>query len=149
MIFCKQNHFSVVRRIKALSYHGCGCGLGCDGCLTDLLLTGFNFGLQVCRRVEILALLPGAAALDIVHANSDSVISGVNHWTVTGVSKAAICLPSCTVSPLKFTTNLRGAIIKTARGIQLSAFGQIMRTCISADIFFFYVKSVLVVHYYL
>lgn len=86
--------------------------------------------------MKILALLPGAAALDIVHANSDSVISGVNHWTVTGVSKAAICLPSCTVSPLKFTTNLRGAIIKTAREIQLSAFGQIMCTCISTDIFF-------------
>lgn len=104
---------------KALSYHG--CGLGCHGCLTDMLLTGFDFGLQVCRRVKILALLPGAATLDVVHANSDSVISGVNHWTVTGVSKAAVCLPSCTASPLKLAAHLRAAIINKVRGIHLSA----------------------------
>lgn len=92
--------------VKRLSYHGCSCGLGRDGCLTGLLLTGFDFGLQVCRRVKILALLPGAAALDIVHANGDSVISGVNHGTVTGVSEAAVCLSPRTVSPLKFAANL-------------------------------------------
>lgn len=74
--------------------------------MTDLLLTGFDFGLQVGRRVKILALLPGAAALDVVHANSDSVIGGVNHWTVTGVSKAAVCFPSCTASPLELAAHL-------------------------------------------
>lgn len=58
------------------------------------------------RRVEILALLPGAAALNVVHANSDGVIDGVNHWTVAGVSEAAIGLPSCTVSPLKLAAHL-------------------------------------------
>ena len=94
------------------SYHGCGGGLGCHGSVIDLLLTGFDFCLQVCRRVKILALLPGAAALNVVHANSDSVICGVNHGAVTGVSEAAICLPSRTVSPLKLATHLRGDIIK-------------------------------------
>lgn len=89
---------------KALSYHS--CSLGCHGCLTGLLLTGFNFGLQVGRWVKILARLPGAPALDVVHANSDSVISGVNHWTVTGVSKAAICFPSCTSSSQKLAAHL-------------------------------------------
>lgn len=77
------------------------------------MLTGFDFGLQVCRRVKILALVPGAATLDVVHANSDSVINGVNHWRVTGVSKAAICLSSGTVSPLKLPAYLKGAIVKT------------------------------------
>lgn len=90
-----------------MSYHGCSCGLGCHCCLTDLLLTGFDFGLQVCRRVKVLALLPGAPALDVVHADSDCVIGAVNHRAVTGVSKAAIRLPSCTVSPLKLATHLK------------------------------------------
>ena len=80
--------------------------------MIDLLLTGFDFGLQVCRRVKILALLPGAAALDVVHANSDSVIRGVDHGAVTGVSEAAICLPSCAVSPLELAAHLSGAIRK-------------------------------------
>lgn len=120
----------------SLSYHGCSCGLGCHGCVTDLLLTGFDFGLQVCRRVKILALLPGAAALDVVHANSDGVIGGVDHWTVTGVSKAAIGLPSRTVSPLKLAAHLRRAIIKTVRGIQLLACSQIMSTHRSTKVFF-------------
>lgn len=96
---------------KALSYHGCSC----HDCVIALLLTGFDFGLQVCRRVKILALLPGAAALDVVHANSDGVIRGVNHWAVTGVSKAAICLSSRTVSTLELAANLRGAIVKKRR----------------------------------
>lgn len=117
--FHRQNndeHFINHQKDNTLTYHSCscGCGLCCHCCLIDLLLTGFDFGLQVCRRVKILALLPGTATLDVVHANSDSVIRGVNHWAVTGMSKAAIRLPSCTVSSLKLTTHLRGA-----RGVQL------------------------------
>lgn len=91
---------------RRFSYHGCSCGPGSTARLTDLLLTGFDFGLQVCRRVKILALLPGAAALDVVHANSDCVIGGVNHRAVTGVSKTAIRLPSGTIPPLKLTAHL-------------------------------------------
>lgn len=56
--------------------------------------------------MEILALLPGAAALDVIHTNSDGVISTVNHWAVTGVSEAAIHFPSRTVSPLKLPAHL-------------------------------------------
>lgn len=121
--YCQDN---VVDKTSRVSYHGCSCSLGCHSCLIDLLLTGFDFGLQVRRRVKILALLSGTAALDVVHANSDGVVSGVNHWAVTGVSKAAICLPSCTVSPLKLAAHLRAAITETARGAQLLARGQIM-----------------------
>lgn len=109
-VFFKTKTIFSVQKDNTLSYHCSCCGLSCDGCLTGLLLARFDFGLQVCRRVKVLALFPGAAALDVVHANSDSVICGVNHWIVTGVSKAAICLPSCTVSPLKLTTDLSGAI---------------------------------------
>lgn len=101
------------QREKTLSYHG--CSLGGNGRLIDLLLIGLDFGLQVRRRVKILALLPGASALDIVHADRDSVVGGVDHRTVTWVGKAAICLPSRTVPTLKLTTNLRRAIIGTAR----------------------------------
>lgn len=56
--------------------------------------------------MEILALVPGAAALDVIHANSDGVVSGVDHWAVAGVSEAAICFTSCTVSPLKLPAHL-------------------------------------------
>ncbi len=136
---CNNALFSSQRN-EAISYHG--CSLGCHGCLTDLLLTGFDFGLQVCGRVKILALLPGAAALDVVHADSDGVICGVNHWTVTGVSKAAICLPSCTVSPLKLTAHLRRAITQRGRATQFSARHHIMSV-------FFHVISFLMVHGYL
>lgn len=89
------------RRDKALSYRGCSLGR-----LAHLLLTRFDFGLQMGRWVKILALLPGAAAFDVVHAHSDGVISGVNHRAVTGVRKAAICFAPRTVSPLKLTAHL-------------------------------------------
>ena len=56
--------------------------------------------------MEILALLPGAAALNVVHANGDCVVTGVYHGAVTGVSEAAVRLPSCTVSPLKLAAYL-------------------------------------------
>lgn len=56
--------------------------------------------------MEILALLPGAAAFDVIHTNSDGVISGVNHWAVAGVSKAALYFAPRTVSPLKLPAHL-------------------------------------------
>lgn len=56
--------------------------------------------------MEILALLPGAAALDVIHTNSDGVIATVNHGAVTGVSEAAIHFPSRTAPPLKLPAHL-------------------------------------------
>lgn len=56
--------------------------------------------------MEILALVPGAAALDVIHANSDGVVSGVDHWAVAGVSEAAVGFPSRAVSPLELPAHL-------------------------------------------
>lgn len=75
--------------------------------MAALLLTRLDLGLQVCRRVKILALLPGAAALDVVHADGDGVVRGVDHGAVTGVSKAAVRLPSRTAAALKLAAHLR------------------------------------------
>lgn len=46
--------------------------------LIGLVLRGLNLGLQVGRRVEVLALLARAAALDVVHADGDRVVAGVD-----------------------------------------------------------------------
>lgn len=56
--------------------------------------------------MEILALLPGAAALDVIHTNGDGVIGGVNHRAVAGVSEAAIHFPPRTVAPLELPAHL-------------------------------------------
>lgn len=60
----------------------------------------------MCRGVEVLALLPGAAALDVVHADGDRVVAGVDHGAVAGVGEAAVCLASRTVPPLELTAHL-------------------------------------------
>ena len=83
------------------TYHGCS-----SCCLVDLVLGGFDFGLQVSRRVKVLALLPRAAALYVVHAHSDCVVVGVNHSAICWVGKATVILPTCTVAPLVFTAYL-------------------------------------------
>lgn len=58
------------------------------------------------RRVEVLALFPGAAALDVVHAHGDGVVVGVDHGAVCGVGEAAVVLAPGAVSPLIFPTHL-------------------------------------------
>lgn len=67
--------------------------------------------------MEILALLPGAAALDVIHTNGDGVIGGVNHRAVAGVSEAAIHFPPRTVAPLELPAHLWRALTKTSAGI--------------------------------
>lgn len=88
-------------RSLRIAHHGRG---GCG--LVHLVLGSLDFGLQVGRRVEVLALFPGAAALDVVHAHGDSVVVGVDHGAVRGVGEAAVVLPPRTVASLIFPTHL-------------------------------------------
>lgn len=90
------------------SHHGCSCGGGLRGhsCLVGLVLGGLNLGLQVGRRVEVLALLAGAAALDVVHADGDRVVTGVDHGTVAWVGEAAVGLAASAVAALELAANL-------------------------------------------
>lgn len=83
------------------TYHGCS-----SRSLVDLMLGGFDLRLQVGWRVKVLALLPGAAALNVVHAHSDCVVVGINHGAVCRVGKATVILPTCAVTPLVFPTYL-------------------------------------------
>lgn len=83
------------------AHHGRG---GCG--LVHLVLGCLDFGLQMGRRVEVLALFSGAPALDVVHAHSDGVVIGVDHGAVCGVGEAAVVLPPRAVSPLVFPTHL-------------------------------------------
>jgi len=76
------------------------------GCLVGLVLGGLDLGLQVGRWVEVLALLAGAAALDVVHADGDGVVAGVDHGAVAGVSEAAVGLPASAVAPLELAAHL-------------------------------------------
>lgn len=90
-----------VATLVQTAHHGCG---GCG--LVHLVLGSLNFGLQMGRRVEVLALFPGAPTLDVVHAHGDCVVVGVDHGAVRGVGKAAIVLPPRAVAPLIFPTHL-------------------------------------------
>lgn len=83
------------------TYHGCS-----GRSLVDLVLGGLDLGLQVSRRVKVLALLPRTAALDVVHTHGDGVVIGVDHSAVRRVGKAAVVLPACAVAPLVFPTYL-------------------------------------------
>ena len=85
------------------SYHGGG-----GGGLVDLVLGRLDLGLQVGGRVEVLALLAGAAALDVVHAHGDRVVVGVDHGAVGGVGEAAVVLPAGAVAPLELPAHLLG-----------------------------------------
>lgn len=90
-----------VATLVQTAHHGRG---GCG--LVHLVLGSLNFGLQVGRRVEVLALFPGASTLDVVHAHSDGVVVGVDHGAVRGVREAAVVLPPRAVAPLIFPTHL-------------------------------------------
>lgn len=70
------------------------------------MLGCFDLGLQVRRRVEILALLARAAALDVVHAHGDRVVARVDHRAVAGMGEAAVGLAARAVAPLKLATHL-------------------------------------------
>lgn len=91
------------------SHHGCcrGCGLRSYSCLVGLMLRRLNLGLQVGRGVEVLALLAGAAALDVVHADGDRVVTGVDHGAVARVGEAAVGLAAGAVAPLELAADLR------------------------------------------
>lgn len=82
-------------------YHSCS---SCS--LVHLVLGSFDLRLQVSWRVKVLALLPRAAALNVVHAHSDCVVVGVNHSAVCWVGEATVILPACAVTPLVLPTNL-------------------------------------------
>ena len=56
--------------------------------------------------MEILALLPGASALDVVHAHGDRVVAGVDHGAVARVGEAAVRLAPRTVPPLELSAHL-------------------------------------------
>lgn len=56
--------------------------------------------------MKILALLPGAAALDVVHAHGDGVVGGVHHGAVAGMREAAVRLPPSAVPPLELPAHL-------------------------------------------
>ena len=56
--------------------------------------------------MEVLALFPGAAALDVVHAHGDGVVVGVDHGAVGGVGEAAVVLAPGAVAPLVLPTHL-------------------------------------------
>lgn len=76
--------------------------------LVGLVLRCLDLCLQVRRRVEVLALLARAAALDVVHADGDRVVAGVNHGAVARVGKAAVRLAAGTVAALELAADLRG-----------------------------------------
>lgn len=56
--------------------------------------------------MKVFALLTRAAALDVVHADGDRVVVGVNHGTVARVCETTVGLTSSTVSPLELAANL-------------------------------------------
>lgn len=84
------------------AHHGSG-GRG----LIDLVLGCFDLGLQMCRRVEVFALVSGAAALYVIHTHRHRVVTGVDHCAVGRVGKPAVRLPTRAVATLIFTTHLR------------------------------------------
>lgn len=89
-------------RPVAGTYHGCS-----GRSLVDLVLGCFDLHLQVSGRVEVFALLPRAAALNVVHTHSDGVVVGVDHRAVRRVGEAAVVLPAGAVAPLVFATHLQ------------------------------------------
>lgn len=83
------------------AHHGRrGCGL------VHLVLSGLDFGLQVGWWVEVLALFPGAPALDVVHAHGDGVVVGVDHGAVCWVGETALVLAPSAAAPLILPAHL-------------------------------------------
>lgn len=96
--------------IYASTYHhsrSCRSCLGCHCSLVSLMLRRFDFGLQMCRRVKILAFLPHATTFYVIHTHGYGVVVCVNHCAVCRMCKAAISLSTRTVSPLELPAHLR------------------------------------------
>ena len=83
------------------SHHGASGGV-----LAGLVLGSLDPGLQVSRGVEVLALVAAAAALDVVHADDDRVLTAVYHGCLQGMGVAAVTLAPRAVTPLELTTHL-------------------------------------------
>lgn len=92
---------STVRYGQSCPYH-CSCS-----CLVHLVLSCFDFGLQVCRGVKVLAFLPRASPFDVIHANCNSIFICVYHCNIYRVSVTAIVLTTCAISTLKLSANLK------------------------------------------
>lgn len=83
----------------------------CRRCvLTSLVLRSLDPGLQVSRWMEVLALVSAAAALNVVHADNDRVLTAVHHASLHGVSIAAVALTPRAVTALEFSTNLAESV---------------------------------------
>lgn len=96
--------------IYASTYHhsrSCRSCLGCHRSLVGLVLRRFDFGLQMCRRVKILAFLPHATTFYVIHTHGYGVVVCVNHCAVCRMCKAAISLSTRTVAPLELPAHLR------------------------------------------
>lgn len=74
--------------------------------MVHLVMSCLQFGLQVWRRMKVLAFLPGASAFNVIHADCHTIIRHFNHRNIRRVSIATIILPTGTISTLKFTANL-------------------------------------------
>lgn len=57
--------------------------------------------------MEVLALVPAAAALYVVHAHNDRVLAAVHHAGFQRVSVAAVALTPRAVTALKLSANLK------------------------------------------
>lgn len=89
------------------THHG-SCSRCCLGScsLVNLVLGSLDLGLQVCRRVKIFALFPGASPFDVIHADGDRVVVGVDHGAVGRVSEPAVILSPVAVPALVLSTYL-------------------------------------------
>lgn len=94
--------YECVMYSRGRAHHG-SSGRG----LIDLVLGRFDLGLQVWRRVEVFALVSGAAALYVIHTHRHCVITGIDHCAVGRVGKPAVCLSTRAVATLVFTTDLK------------------------------------------
>lgn len=72
-----------------------------------MVMRCFEFGLQVSRRMKVLASLPEASTSDVIHADPHSVVTHINHGNIHGVSIAAVVLTTGTISTLKFAADLK------------------------------------------
>lgn len=91
---------SVTTPVQAAHHGRGGCGL------VHLVLGSLDFGLQMRRWVEVLALFPGATTLDVIHAHGDSVVIVVNHGAVCRVGEATVVLTPGTVPSLILPAHL-------------------------------------------
>ena len=84
------------------------CSYHCSGSwMVHLVMSCFEFCLQVRRRMKIPAFLSGASTFDVIHADGHSIITCLNHGHISRVSVAAIILTTGTITSLKFTANLK------------------------------------------